>query len=111
MVGPALTNRPGVSVVIDLPLARCSAWYEMFPRSHAREPGRHGTFKDCIDRLPVIAAMGFDVLYLPPIHPIGRTGRKGPNNSLVTGPDDSGSPWASAVSTVGIRRSSPRSDP
>jgi starch synthase (maltosyl-transferring) len=57
-------------------------------------PGRHGTFKDCLDRLPDIAAMGFDVLYLPPIHPVGVSFRKGRNNSLTAGPDDPGSPWA-----------------
>ena len=65
----------------------------MFPRS-AGEPGRHGTFRDCEARLEYVASMGFDVLYLPPIHPIGRTGRKGRNNTLAAGPDDVGSPWA-----------------
>src|SRR5207249_449941 len=60
----------------------------------AGAPGRHGTFVDCITRLPEVRRMGFDVLYLPPIHPIGRTGRKGRDNSLVAGPDDPGSPWA-----------------
>jgi starch synthase (maltosyl-transferring) len=85
---------------IELPLiadrerARFSAWYEMFPRSAASVPGVHGTFKDVEARLPAIAAMGFDVLYLPPIHPIGRVLRKGPNNTLIAGPVDVGSPWA-----------------
>ncbi len=74
--------------------ARYSTWYELFPRSASSTPGRHGTFADCEKRLPYIAEMGFDVLYLPPIHPIGRSYRKGPNNSLVAGPDDVGSPWA-----------------
>jgi len=74
--------------------ARFSSWYELFPRSCTGEPGRHGTFADCIERLPYIAAMGFDVLYLPPIHPIGKTNRKGPNNSVNAGPNDPGSPWA-----------------
>jgi starch synthase (maltosyl-transferring) len=83
-----------LEVVVDRPLARAGAWYEMFPRSQGRVPGRHGTFKDCLDRLPDIAAMGFDVLYLPPIHPIGTSFRKGRNNSAVAGPDDPGSPWA-----------------
>jgi starch synthase (maltosyl-transferring) len=83
-----------LEVVADRPVAQCAAWYEMFPRSQGRVPGRHGTFKDAIDRLPDIAAMGFDVLYFPPIHPIGRTARKGANNSLIAGPDDPGSPWA-----------------
>jgi starch synthase (maltosyl-transferring) len=83
-----------LEVVVDRPLARFAAWYEMFPRSQGRVPGRHGTFKDCIDRLPEIAAMGFDVIYLPPIHPIGRSFRKGKNNRLSPGPEDPGSPWA-----------------
>jgi starch synthase (maltosyl-transferring) len=74
--------------------ARFSAWYELFPRSAADEPGRHGSFKDVLKRLPYVAAMGFDVLYFPPIHPIGRDKRKGPNNTLVAGPEDVGSPWA-----------------
>ncbi len=83
-----------LEVVVDRPLARFAAWYEMFPRSQGKAPGRHGTFKDCLDRLPDIAAMGFDVIYLPPIHPIGRSFRKGKNNSLTAGPEDPGSPWA-----------------
>jgi starch synthase (maltosyl-transferring) len=83
-----------LEVVVDRPRARAGAWYEMFPRSQGRVPGRHGTFKDCLDRLPAIAAMGFDVIYLPPIHPIGVSFRKGRNNSAVAGPDDPGSPWA-----------------
>jgi starch synthase (maltosyl-transferring) len=70
------------------------SWYECFPRSCASEPGRHGTFRDLIARLPYIAGMGFDVLYIPPIHPIGRTHRKGRNNSLTAAPEDPGSPWA-----------------
>jgi starch synthase (maltosyl-transferring) len=74
--------------------ARFSAWYELFPRSCSAEPGRHGTFKDVEARLPYVAAMGFDVLYLPPIHPIGRSFRKGPNNTVVAQPGDPGSPWA-----------------
>ena len=83
-----------LEVVVDRPLAQCAAWYEMFPRSQGQVAGRHGTFKDCIARLPDIAAMGFDVVYLPPIHPVGRSFRKGRNNSLVAGLDDPGSPWA-----------------
>ena len=83
-----------LEVVVDRPRARFAAWYEMFPRSQGKTPGKHGTFKDCIDRLPDIVAMGFDVIYLPPIHPIGRSFRKGKNNSLPAGPDDPGSPWA-----------------
>ena len=83
-----------LEVVVDRPQARFAAWYEVFPRSQGKTPGKHGTFKDCIDRLPDIVAMGFDVIYLPPIHPIGRSFRKGKNNSLPAGPDDPGSPWA-----------------
>lgn len=83
-----------LTVVVDPVRARFSAWYEMFPRSCSPDPGRHGTFKDCEGRLPYIAGMGFDVLYLPPIHPIGRTNRKGKNNNPVARPEDVGSPWA-----------------
>jgi starch synthase (maltosyl-transferring) len=81
-------------VVADRPEAAFAAWYELFPRSQGRGPGRHGTLDDCIERLPDIRRMGFDVVYLPPIHPIGRTARKGPDNALVAGPGDPGSPWA-----------------
>ena len=83
-----------LEVVVDQPLARFSAWYEMFPRSASAEPGRQGTFKDVEARLDYVADMGFDVLYLPPIHPIGRSFRKGPNNVVKSTPDDPGSPWA-----------------
>ena len=71
-----------------------SAWYELFPRSAAREPGRHGTFADAERMLPYVQELGFDVVYLPPVHPIGRTARKGKNNALTAGPEDVGSPWA-----------------
>jgi starch synthase (maltosyl-transferring) len=81
-------------VSVDRKKAQFSAWYEMFPRSCANEPGKPGTFKDCEDRLPYIAGMGFDVLYFPPIHPIGRTLRKGKNNAIKAAPDDPGTPWA-----------------
>lgn len=83
-----------LEVVVDPMKARFSAWYEMFPRSCSPTPGVHGTFSDCEARLPYIADMGFDVLYLPPIHPIGITHRKGRNNSPVCEPGDPGSPWA-----------------
>jgi starch synthase (maltosyl-transferring) len=79
---------------VDRPLAAFSAWYEMFPRSEGAEPPRSGTFATAERRLEAIARMGFDIVYLPPIHPIGTTFRKGPNNSLESGPDDVGSPWA-----------------
>lgn len=85
---------PPLLVVVDREKAGFSAWYEMFPRSCAPAPGGHGTFADCEAPLPYIAAMGFDVLYLPPIHPIGRSHRKGKNNSPTSEPQDPGSPWA-----------------
>jgi starch synthase (maltosyl-transferring) len=81
-------------LVVDRERARFSSWYEMFPRSASNGPGRHGTFRDCEARLPYVAKMGFDVLYFPPIHPIGRVNRKGANNALAAGPGDLGSPWA-----------------
>jgi starch synthase (maltosyl-transferring) len=87
----ASTEQP---LLADRARARFSAWYEMFPRSASAAPGHHGTFADLRGRLPYVAAMGFDVLYLPPIHPIGRERRKGRNNSLVAEPGDVGSPWA-----------------
>jgi starch synthase (maltosyl-transferring) len=81
-------------VAVDRARAGFSAWYEVFPRSCAPEPERHGTLQDCMERLPYIAGMGFDVVYLPPIHPIGRAFRKGKNNRTTAEPDDVGSPWA-----------------
>ncbi len=81
-------------IVVDPPNASFSSWYELFPRSTADEPGRHGTLADTIRRLDYIADLGFDVVYLPPIHPIGRSYRKGPNNTLVADESDPGSPWA-----------------
>jgi starch synthase (maltosyl-transferring) len=81
-------------VEIDREKARFSTWYELFPRSCASEQGRHGNFKDCETYLAYVAAMGFDVLYLPPIHPIGRTNRKGKNNAITADTDDPGTPWA-----------------
>jgi starch synthase (maltosyl-transferring) len=81
-------------VVVDRAKAACSAWYELFPRSASPDPRRPGTFTDCIEWLPYLAELGFDVLYLPPIHPIGTTNRKGRNNALVPAAGDVGSPWA-----------------
>jgi starch synthase (maltosyl-transferring) len=83
-----------LEVVVDPVKARFSAWYEMFPRSCSPTPGAHGTWADCEARLSYVAGMGFDVLYLPPIHPIGITHRKGRNNSADCGSEDPGSPWA-----------------
>jgi starch synthase (maltosyl-transferring) len=81
-------------LAVDPVRARFGAWYELFPRSTSPEPGRHGTFADCEARLPYIAGMGFDVVYLPPVHPIGMKFRKGKNNSVTAEPGDVGSPWA-----------------
>ena len=81
-------------VWVDRERARFGAWYEMFPRSAGPAAGRSGTFAEAGAELPRIADLGFDVVYLPPVHPIGRSFRKGRNNSLVAGPDDPGSPWA-----------------
>lgn len=81
-------------VRVDRVKARFAAWYECFPRSCAFEPGKHGTFKDVIKRLPHIAGMGFDVLYFTPFHPVGYQKRKGPNNSLICSETDSGCPYS-----------------
>jgi starch synthase (maltosyl-transferring) len=81
-------------ILVERERARSGAWYELFPRSASTEPGRQGTLDDVIARLPEIAALGFDVLYLPPIHPIGRANRKGRNNVASSKPGDVGSPWA-----------------
>jgi starch synthase (maltosyl-transferring) len=90
----AVTYDRGQAIQVDPVRARFSTWYECFPRSCGTQPGEHGTFKDLEGRLPGIAGMGFDVLYLPPIHPIGTSFRKGKNNALKAGPRDPGSPWA-----------------
>jgi starch synthase (maltosyl-transferring) len=93
---PAESSRYGrdLPVWVDRERARFSAWYELFPRSYAATPGAHGSFADLERHLDYVAEMGFDVLYFPPIHPIGTTNRKGKNNSTVAAPDDPGSPWA-----------------
>jgi starch synthase (maltosyl-transferring) len=83
-----------LDLVVDRKAAAFSAWYELMPRSASNDPKRHGTFDDVIARLPYVRDLGFDVLYFPPIHPIGRMHRKGKNNSLTPGPDDPGSPYA-----------------
>jgi starch synthase (maltosyl-transferring) len=89
-----VTYQRQLALDVDRERARFSSWYEFFPRSCAGEPGRHGTFADCHRRLDYVAELGFDVVYLPPIHPIGVTNRKGRNNSLTPEPEDPGSPWA-----------------
>jgi starch synthase (maltosyl-transferring) len=83
-----------LQVTVDRERARFGAWYEMFPRSAGTDPTRSATFDEAAGLLPYVASMAFDVLYLPPIHPIGRSFRKGKNNTLDAGPDDVGSPWA-----------------
>jgi len=83
-----------LSLWVDRERARFSSWYELFPRSASPAPGAHGTLRDVEARLPEIAAMGFDILYLPPIHPIGLAYRKGKNNSVTAEPGEEGSPWA-----------------
>ena len=85
---------PPLEIVVDRERAGFSAWYELFPRSASPDPARHGTLRDVIERLPYVADMGFDVLYLPPIHPIGRAFRKGRNNAVEAADSDFGSPWA-----------------
>jgi starch synthase (maltosyl-transferring) len=91
---PDLTRSPLFPFVADRPRARTGAWYEMVPRSQGINLGQHGTFKDCIARLPDVAAMGFDVVYLTPIHPIGHINRKGRNNAVTAAESDPGSPYA-----------------
>jgi starch synthase (maltosyl-transferring) len=98
----AATDSPAARIRMDAPIAidserrtaEFASWYELFPRSQSGDPQRHGTFADVVRRLPAIRNMGFDVVYFPPINPIGKTNRKGRNNSLNAGPDDPGSPYA-----------------
>jgi starch synthase (maltosyl-transferring) len=91
---PDLTRSQPFPFVADRPRARHGAWYEMVPRSQGKVAGQHGTFRDCVARLPDVAAMGFDVVYLTPIHPIGNTNRKGRNNAVTAAEGDPGSPYA-----------------
>jgi starch synthase (maltosyl-transferring) len=90
-----------LTVVVDREKARFSTWYEVFPRSCSPGAGQHGTLRDCESWLPYIASLGFDVVYLPPIHPIGTTFRKGKNNSVIAQPGDPGSPWAAGSAEGG----------
>ena len=92
-----------LAVVVDRERARFSAWYEFFPRSCTDDERRHGRLHDCHARLEAVAAMGFDVVYLPPIHPIGTSHRKGKNNAERAGADDVGSPWAIGADAGGHR--------
>ena len=94
-VREALTRRePPLPLTVDRKRAAFGAWYELMPRSMSDDPSRHGTFDDVIGKLDYVSNLGFDVLYFPPIHPIGRAFRKGKNNTLDPGPDDPGSPYA-----------------
>ena len=93
-------------VYVDRHRAVFGTWYEFFPRS-AGNDGKHGTFADAEALLPYVEALGFDVIYFPPIHPIGRTGRKGPNNIVSTDPGDLGSPWAIGSREGDTNRSTP----
>ena len=104
----ATRSPDGLTVVVDRKAARFSAWYEMFARSQGREVGKSASFDDCIARLPEIAALGFDVVYLPPIHPIGRTNRKGRNNNPQAMPGDPGSPYAIGAEEGGHRAIEPQ---
>ncbi|MDX1627185.1 MAG: alpha-1,4-glucan--maltose-1-phosphate maltosyltransferase [Fulvivirga sp.] len=88
------TTHPALKIYVDRKKALFSTWYEFFPRSTAPVEGKHGTFKDCRKVLPHVAAMGFDVVYFPPVHPIGTAFRKGKNNSTKAEKGDVGSPWA-----------------
>jgi starch synthase (maltosyl-transferring) len=97
----ATSFEPALTVTVDPERARFGAWYEMFPRSCTSDPSRSATFREAEARLADIAAMGFDVVYLPPVHPIGRAFRKGRNNSLTPEPGDPGSPWAIGASEGG----------
>jgi starch synthase (maltosyl-transferring) len=109
----ATRYRQELHLWVDRERARYSTWYELFPRSAfadstSPDPTRHGTFSDVKALLPTIAAMGFDVLYLPPIHPIGTAFRKGRNNSVTSTPDDPGSPWAIGAKEGGHKSINPQ---
>lgn len=97
------TSSQSFGVIAERERARFSAWYEFFPRGAEGRADKHSGFRDCLERLDDAKAMGFDVVYLPPIHPIGLTARKGKNNTLTAGPDDVGSPWAIGAPSGGHR--------
>jgi starch synthase (maltosyl-transferring) len=102
-----LRYEPTLTIDIDRERARFSSWYEWFPRSVAGESGERGTLRDCVQHLPYVERMGFDVLYLPPIHPIGTSERKGPNNRPSSNPNDPGSPWAIGSAAGGHKSIAP----
>jgi len=101
-------HEPAYLIEVDRERARFSTWYELFPRSASSKPGEHGTLKDVAARLPYVASMGFDVLYLPPIHPIGFTERKAPNNKPGGTKNDHGSPWAIGAESGGHKAIHPQ---
>ncbi|HEV7715086.1 MAG TPA: maltotransferase domain-containing protein, partial [Steroidobacteraceae bacterium] len=103
-----LLHDPPLTLFADRERAGFSSWYEFFPRSAATRAGAHGTFADCEARLAYVAAMGFDVLYLPPIHPIGDAFRKGANNSLTPQAGEPGSPWAIGAKAGGHKSIHPQ---
>ncbi len=103
-----LRREPPLAIEVDRERARFSSWYEMFPRSAASRAGEHGTLADVEALLPYVASMGFDVLYLPPIHPIGEVERKGPNSRAGASPEDPGSPWAIGSREGGHKAVHPR---
>ncbi len=103
--------QPELTITVDRELARFGAWYEVFPRSLAPETDRTGTFSDCERLLPRLAKMGFDVLYLPPIHPIGKSFRKGKNNAVACQPGEPGSPWAIGSAEGGHKAVNPELGP
>ena len=104
----AVTYPKELVVSVEREKTGFSTWYEMFPHSCASEAGKHGTFKDCEARLPYVAEMGFDVLYLPPIHPVGHTNRKGKNNTVTAVPGDPGTPWAIGAEEGGHKAINPK---
>ncbi len=106
--GLAYTWSPVLKVTVDRQKASFSSWYELFPRSATGDPHVHGSLRSCEQLLPHIAAMGFDVVYLPPIHPIGEVNRKGKNNSVTSTPQDPGSPWAIGSRFGGHKAVDPR---
>jgi starch synthase (maltosyl-transferring) len=102
------TTHQELRLSVDRERARFGSWYELFPRSCAAEPGVHGTFADCERYLPYVASMGFDILYLPPIHPVGSAHRKGKNNAVAAGPGDPGSVWAIGAAAGGHKEIHPQ---
>jgi starch synthase (maltosyl-transferring) len=105
---PGVAQSPELRLMVERLRARFGAWYELFPRSYAATPGEHGTFADVERQLDRVAAMGFDILYLPPVHPVGRVNRKGRNNARTAQPGDPGSPWAIGSTEGGHKATHPQ---